>query len=90
MLVVRTSECRADPVCQLVGTQHSIGLYHPSFDLRPLATSTGQKYLATAEYEGFGGAKTFLQHLALLFGKRMYELRLLPKGTMSTVLFVLL
>jgi hypothetical protein len=36
MLVVRTSECRADPFCQLVGTEHSIRLYNLALGVYPL------------------------------------------------------
>src|SRR5829696_5288956 len=36
MLVVRTPECRADPLGQLVGTEHSIGLDHLALAVYPL------------------------------------------------------
>jgi hypothetical protein len=36
MLVVRTSKRRADPICQLVGAQQTVRLYHPAFAVDPL------------------------------------------------------
>jgi transposase len=36
MLVVRTPECRADSLGQLVGTEHSIGLYNLALAVDPL------------------------------------------------------
>src|SRR5918994_1340047 len=36
MLVVRTSEGRADPICQLVGAQQTVGFDHPTLAVYPL------------------------------------------------------
>src|SRR5918995_1919603 len=36
MLVVRTSEGRADPICQLVGAQQTVGFDHPTRAVNPL------------------------------------------------------
>src|SRR4051812_31518528 len=36
MLVVHTPECCADPVCQLVGTEHSLRLNHLALAMDPL------------------------------------------------------
>ena len=36
MLVVRAAESRADPICQLVGTEQTIRLDHLAFAMNPL------------------------------------------------------
>src|SRR5215216_7326657 len=52
MLVVRTSECHADPSCQLVGTEHSIALHHLSFAVWPLGLYRVEPRASSREQTG--------------------------------------
>jgi hypothetical protein len=52
MLVVRTSECRANPICQLVGSQQSVRLDHLPLAVNPFGLYCVEPWASLGQQTG--------------------------------------